>query len=473
LKDKNILSDLIDLSYLVPCSLEKRYYLEENILLRKIALFHYILWPTLSILYFFLADFNKEPLVLFILYRFGIVLALIIMAVFSYLFRHNNNLIKLSLFMSAAAINIFISWSMTFGYPVLGVWIILNGCIIVATISDSFLFSLFWITLIFLISNPFWGQQYPIDDFYILHINNSIQAIMFFLFGHVYRRFRIMSVVNKFLHDDLMEHNLKLQIDLDNEIKKFIAPVLVKKIEEQTKKDIPIAIAIDDILVRRVNEVAVLFSDIRNFSTRSIDIDFVEKELIPSSIKLIDTVEANMGIAKQIGDAIFVYYAFEGVHPDAAKEAIIRGFKDAVEGCFEEKTRIKNLNRNEIERFFSLTYGKALVGNMASLKHREATVIGSPANLAARMDSLTKEPSFKALIKDGDKILVSKAAKDAIDYFGSDLKFEEINLEAMNLIMKSFPEEKLVYLFKLDITNIEKLNEILVTNEINKIEINL
>ena len=37
--------------------------------------------------------------------------------------------------------------------------------------------------------------------------------------------------------------------------------------------------------------------------------------------------------------------------------------------------------------------------------------VAAPANLAARMDSLTKEPLFKKLIKDGNKILLAKLRK--------------------------------------------------------------
>ena len=109
---------------------------------------------------------------------------------------------------------------------------------------------------------------------------------------------------------------------------------------------------------------------------------------------------------------------------------------------------------------------------MASFRHREATVIGSPANLSARMDSLTKEPAFKILVDDGNKVLVSKTAKEILKSFNDKFEFNEVNLEEMHLIMKSFPDEKHVCLFTVTEQNISALNEVLTMNNIRPIEIN-
>jgi class 3 adenylate cyclase len=219
--------------------------------------------------------------------------------------------------------------------------------------------------------------------------------------------------------------------------------------------------ALDEVLMRKEASVAVMFTDMRNFSTRSVDTDFVEQELVPSSSKIIDGAEDNMGVAKQIGDAVFVYYSMED-----PEEGLLRAAKDSVKGCMDEKQRIKTLGRAEPERFFSIAYGSALVGNMASFRHREATVIGSPANLSARMDTLTKEPAFKILIGDGNKVLVSKTAKEILKTFNDKLEFNEVNLEDIKLIMKSFPDEKSIYLFATTAENIAALNEVLAVNNL-------
>jgi len=60
---------------------------------------------------------------------------------------------------------------------------------------------------------------------------------------------------------------------------------------------------------------------------------------------------------------VFVYYSL-----DDPEESLLRSIKDGVVCCIEEKKRVELLGREKPERFFSLSYGNALVGNMASAK---------------------------------------------------------------------------------------------------------
>jgi len=462
----------------------------ENSWINKMALFHYTAWPFLTsgIFFFLMGAIQKsKPLMI---YRFGTTSLLILLGIIAYLFREQTKVVKNSLFFASAVLTLSISWSLTVGNPTESIWVILLATIIIATISSSLFFAISWLTFLTLISEPFWITKYPTSKIVV----NLVVAFVIIIFAHIAKRILVQSIVNKLLHDKSQKDFINAQKELYTEIEKFVPPVLVKKIEEQTMpisvmvnddmltgnpndmdeqflEKRPLSLVVDDILRRHQSDVAVLFSDLRNFSQRSTDIEFVEKELVPSSIKLIDMVEANMGVAKQIGDAIFVYYSTEGSHPDDSKKAILRAFKDAVAGCLIEKQRVKKLGRDKSERFFSIAYGTALIGNMASSHHREATVIGAPANLAARMDSLTKEPVFKPLLEDGNKILVCDKAKTVMDEFEGKLVFEKVVLEDIGITIKSFPDEKFIYLFHVTKENIEALNEILIANDIDPIDI--
>lgn len=374
---------------------------------------------------------------------------------------NNTTLIKFCLYLACLIISLLTSWAMTLGYPMQSIWVVFYPTIILATLMSSLILSISWIILIVIISSPYWSVPYPGH----FMITNSIAAIFILSLSYVTKLIWIKSKINQFLNDDLVAESIEKQIEFDNEIKRFISPVLVERIEEKTSSGQTLVMALDDVLMRKEANVAVMFTDMRNFSTRSVDTDFVEKELVPSSSKIIDSSEDNMGVAKQIGDAVFVYYSMED-----PEEGLLRAAKDAVVGCIDEKQRIKELGRQIPERFFSLAYGSALVGNMASFRHREATVIGSPANLAARMDSLTKEPAFKPLIDDGNKVLLSKAAKELLQTFHDSFEFNEINLEDMGLIMKSFPDEKTIYLLPITKNNIARLNDVLLANNIKTIE---
>jgi len=450
--------DFFDLFILVPSQVKNRLEQEENTWIKKIALFHYTMWPTFTLVFFFV---NKNITLNLIIFRGGLAAVLLTLGTLAYFFRKNIKVVKYSLFLSGFVLSLFISWSMTLGNPVESIWILMHATLIMISTSSSVLFSVLWLSTILLATEPFWSNKYSLP--YLTA--NLIALTIIVVFGYIFKKNWIQSKINKFLRDDTVKEAIEHQMEFDNEIKRFISPVLVKRIEEKTTNGQTLVMALDDVLMRKKALVAVMFTDMRNFSTRSIDIDFVEQELVPSSSKIIDRVEDNMGVAKQIGDAVFVYYSMED-----PEEGLLRAIKDAVRGCIGEKQRIKTLGRTEPERFFSIAYGPALVGNMASFRHREATVIGSPANLSARLDSLTKKPAFKTLIEDGNKILVSKTAKEILKTFNDKFEFNEVNLENIQLIMKSFPNEKTIYLFTVTEQNINALNEVLKVNNIQTIE---
>ena len=452
------LIDFFDLFLSVSAQVKERVEQEEHKWIKNVALFHYTIWPLTFIIFFF---FIKPKSMDLIIYRSGSILCLLVLGLIAYIFRNNFRIVKYSLFVAGFALSLLISWSMTVGNPTESIWILMHATLIMVSVSSSVMFSVLWLSIILLSTQPFWSVKYTFS----YQTANLIALTVIVTFAYIFKKNWIQSKVNKFLREDAIKESIEKQIEFDNEIKRFISPVLVQRIEEKTSTGETLVMALDDVLMRKESPVAVMFTDMRNFSTRSVDTDFVEKELVPSSSKIIDSSEDNMGIAKQIGDAVFVYYSMED-----PEEGLLRATKDAVAGCIDEKRRIKELGRQVPERFFSLAYGPALVGNMASFRHREATVIGSPANLAARMDSLTKEASFSTLINDCNKVLLSKTAKELLQTFHDSFEFNEVNLEEMNLTMKSFPNEKHIYLFPLTTNNLERLNSVLEANNIKTVE---
>ena len=434
---------------------------------KLISLIIFLALPAFFILLFFIVDQHKEPLILWRTYRFLTAFSILFLGVLSLVFKKHVWFIIFNIYIAALLLSFSVSWSMSFtpGYVVHTKWVVIISSVILLLVAKGFIIPTLWTIISVIIASPFWSKYADVRPL----VTDTCFSILLIFFAYVTKKVLIQSFVNKLLYDKYQQDVINAQRELHYEVKRFVPPVLVKKIEEQTQKDRPISMVVDDILRRHKNDVAVLFSDIRNFSERSTDMEFVEKELIPSSIKLIDMIEANMGVAKQIGDAIFAYYSTEGPHPDAPKEGLLRAFKDAVIGCLVEKQRVKKLGRDKSERFFSIAYGPAFIGNMASSRHREATVIGAPANLAARMDSLTKEPAFKPLVEDGRKILVCDRAKTVMDEFEGKLVFEKIVLEDIGITIKSFPDEKFIYLFHVTKENIEALNEILIANDIDPI----
>jgi class 3 adenylate cyclase len=457
----DILVGLIDPMLTIPLNVKTRVLQEEHYRINRVAFFSYLIWPSMYIILYFALDQNKVPIEIFRKYRFGLAGTIWLLGLLAYIFRRRTNVVKFSLYLVSLAIPLFVAWSMTFGYPVQTKWLVFMPTLVLISVARSFILPVMWVLFITMITKPIWVTVNPARWL----VTDTIVGIVIILFGHIFRRIWLESKVNQFINDDLIAASIEQQLEFDKNIKSFISPVLVSRIEEKTRSGESLVAALDSVLMRRANKVSVLFNDVRNFSTRSIDSHFVENELIPASSLIIDRTEANGGVAKQIGDAVFVYYSL-----DDPEEALLRAMKDGVVGCIEEKKRIEFLGRNNPERFFSLSYGNALVGNMASTKHREATVIGAPANLAARMDGLTKKPEFNILVADGTKIIMSEEAVNTAKTFHDKLDFQKIDLVEKDFIMKSFPDEKSVYLFATTPENIKALNEVLIENKLAPIE---
>jgi len=452
---------LIDPFMIVEPSVQLRVEQEESSWLKKSALVNFILWPTAFIFLLIAIDKSKTNYNMWIVYRVGTAVIILVLALISLVFKNKKELIRLMSFLAAGVLATTIAWSMTFGASFAKGYYLIPPLVILVSVSRSFIFPSLWIIFLALINKPFWSTRFP-DNAITAEVITSIAIL---LFAHLGKRIWLESKVNKYLYEDLTSATIEKQMEFDRNIKSFISPVLVEKIEAKTRSGESLVAALDSVLMRKSNKVSVLFNDVRNFSTRSIDSHFVENELIPASSIIIDRSESNMGVAKQIGDAVFVYYSL-----DDPEESLLRAMKDGIIGCIEEKKRVESLNRDKPERFFSLSYGIALVGNMASAKHREATVIGSPANLAARMDSLTKETEFSTLVADGTKIIMSEEAVNTARTFHDRLNFQKIDLTERNLVMKSFPDEKNVYLLASTSENINILNEVLAANNLTQIQ---
>ena len=146
--------------------------------------------------------------------------------------------------------------------------------------------------------------------------------------------------------------------------------------------------------------IAILFSDIRSFSTIS---ETMEPEEIVRRLnryfdRMVKAINRHGGVIdKFIGDAIMAN--FGGVLPlenpcDSAVRAAIemRGELGALNG--EWKTE----GIDPFENGIGIHYGDALQGTVGSTDRKEFTVIGDSVNTASRLESLTKELHTPILI---------------------------------------------------------------------------
>lgn len=149
----------------------------------------------------------------------------------------------------------------------------------------------------------------------------------------------------------------------------------------------------EDMLVGDDRVLAILFSDIRDFTTISEGMQ--PTELVASLNKyfslMVDLILNQHGIVdKYIGDAIMAFFGA----PVSRKDDAVR----AVSAALDMHDVLKVFNKQQRENGYpdfrigvGINYGVVTVGNIGSDKKMDYTVIGDMVNLASRLEGLTKE----------------------------------------------------------------------------------
>jgi class 3 adenylate cyclase len=142
---------------------------------------------------------------------------------------------------------------------------------------------------------------------------------------------------------------------------------------------------------RHVDDVAVLFSDIRGFTSyvhgagpeKAIH---VASELSAYLNAVTEIIQSNLGfVDKFIGDAVMAFWGYPG---------ILRAHNDAVLASAEEMVAVAGrhvFGDKPCEIGVGINQGSCFMGNIGSADKRQFTVIGDAVNLASRFETLTKE----------------------------------------------------------------------------------
>jgi class 3 adenylate cyclase/HAMP domain-containing protein len=148
----------------------------------------------------------------------------------------------------------------------------------------------------------------------------------------------------------------------------------------------------DALLVGENREVAILFSDIRSFTSISEQCapDALVRLLNRYFSAQVDVIMQHEGIVdKYIGDAIMALWGAPARHKDDPLQSVLAAFDmlDAL-AAFNEAQR--KAGDSEFHIGIGINYGLATVGNIGSEKKMDYTVIGDAVNLASRLEGLTK-----------------------------------------------------------------------------------
>ena len=158
----------------------------------------------------------------------------------------------------------------------------------------------------------------------------------------------------------------------------------------------------ESMLVGDNRDLAILFSDIRSFTTISEGLapDELVKSLNRYFSGQVDIIMNRNGIVdKYIGDAIMAFWGAPVKHQDDSLQAVLSGL-DMLDAVNAFNCKQREIGKTEFHIGIGINYGTVTVGNIGSERKMDYTVIGDMVNLASRMEGLTKPYHAEILISE-------------------------------------------------------------------------
>ncbi len=148
----------------------------------------------------------------------------------------------------------------------------------------------------------------------------------------------------------------------------------------------------ESMLVGENRVLAILFSDIRSFTT--ISEGFMPDELVAALNRyfeiMVDIIMEHGGVIdKYIGDAIMAFFGAPVKHPDDALQSVLAAL-EMQEALKDFNRQQQNDGRPAFITGIGINYGVVTVGNIGSEKKMDYTIIGDMVNLGSRLEGLTK-----------------------------------------------------------------------------------
>ncbi len=177
----------------------------------------------------------------------------------------------------------------------------------------------------------------------------------------------------------------------------YLAPSLLKKLEASPE---------DLVLGGEIREITMMFLDIRGFTGISEKlrpdelVAFVNQLFSPLS----DIIQRNDGVIdKYIGDSIMAFWNAPLDVADHQRKACLAALEmlDAVEALNRDDRfgfRSNSIGIKEARIGIGINAGEACVGNMGSSSRFNYSVVGDTVNIAARIETETKEMGWPVLV---------------------------------------------------------------------------
>jgi len=252
--------------------------------------------------------------------------------------------------------------------------------------------------------SPLWGG---VSAFFIL-VGYFILTYFLFAARFVYAEFLAPAASLAFSYVGTLFYKYIVEEKEKRRIKKTFGQYLSPRVMEQVLSD-PGYLKLGG----QKQNLTVLFSDIRNFTTMTEASDSVElvNQLNEYLSKMVEVVFRHDGtLDKFIGDAVMAIWGAPIPQNDHARRAV-RCAIDMLEELEKLNEKWKAEGRRPLEIGIGVNTGDMIVGNMGSKEKMEYTVIGDNVNLGSRLEGLNKEYGTHIIVSDA----TYQAVRDMIE----------------------------------------------------------
>ncbi|HKA42720.1 MAG TPA: adenylate/guanylate cyclase domain-containing protein [Burkholderiales bacterium] len=160
----------------------------------------------------------------------------------------------------------------------------------------------------------------------------------------------------------------------------------------------------------RAEELSVLFSDVRGFTTISESLSpedlslYINEYLTTMSLVIREKHRGTLD--KYIGDAIMAFWGAPMADPDHAKHAVLAAL-DMQQAAKDLNEKFKAKGWPPFKIGIGVNTGLMRVGDMGSQIRKAYTVMGDPVNLGSRLEGITKQYGADIIIGEGTRERIS------------------------------------------------------------------
>ena len=306
-----------------------------------------------------------------------------------------------------------------------------------------------------------------LPSFYEAGIDKAmiVSSIFVMLTIVIISRLSYLEQVKAFLaerrNEDAQIRLIEANKEYTDYVQKFLPLEVARRIRHLLSKGASVVQAVDEVLRSERRMVTALRCDIRNFTQKSKNSDYIDNSVLPEIKKATEVIDLSRGISRKIGDLVFAYYDFDD-NDFNVLSAVQAGIH-----VFEENKKANLTGDDIVERQILISSGLATVGNIGDIGSSvEITALGTPINLIARMEDYVKIPSVKSQIAT-DYIFLDYETKFSLERNLTGLQIDTLSVNP-EIGIKDYPEVEKIFLFKVNETNTRIISEALAPYQIDR-----